>query len=384
MTKEEAIKRIKDWNLEDDDMEALSTLIPELKENENEKIRKEITELVMQPTWKTVKEFDRRKELCAWLEKQGSNLVENGYTNNKDIIKYADNYSHAIWHKLMDNFKNIKDYHIGCNDVSDIVLNAIIDAYNWLEKQGEQKHACQLNNLYGNVKFPFKARVKSSGAIITIHDGQLSMDCKEWIKYQSDAEDGYRVYKPEDLELVCEVEQKPAEDAEKKELKKINLIKAEHGKYYYCIKDHFSGGKKFSSKGDVVLALRGLPIMGLEDISEYFLPVNNVHNYAWSREDILKIDTLIHVVTNQKGSAIFEGLLPEELVNWLKSLKERVQPKPKWNEEDEVRIGQICEDLKCGLENFRSGKNVKGLHFEEIIKSNIDWLKSLKEKMKGE
>lgn len=39
----------------------------------------------------------------------------------------------------MDNFKNIKDYHIGCNDVSDIVLNAIIDTYNWLEKQGKKE-----------------------------------------------------------------------------------------------------------------------------------------------------------------------------------------------------------------------------------------------------
>jgi len=86
----------------------------------------------------------------AWLEKQGSNLVENGYTNNKDINKYADNYSHEIWHKLMDNFKNIKDYYIGCNDVSDIVLNAIIDAYNWLERQGELKK--KHNEIYETIK----------------------------------------------------------------------------------------------------------------------------------------------------------------------------------------------------------------------------------------
>ena len=77
----------------------------------------------------------KRTDILNWLEKQGDNLVENGYTNNKDFIKYADNYSHEIWHKLMDNFKNIKDYYIGCNDVSDIVLNAIIDTCNWLEKQ---------------------------------------------------------------------------------------------------------------------------------------------------------------------------------------------------------------------------------------------------------
>jgi hypothetical protein len=49
---------------------------------------------------------------------------------------------------------------------------------------------------------------------------------------------------------------------------------------------------------------------------------------AWSEEDKLKMDTLIHVITNQRGSAIFEGFLPEELVNWLKSLKERYTWKP--------------------------------------------------------
>lgn len=45
---------------------------------------------------------------------------------------------------------------------------------------------------------------------------------------------------------------------------------------------------------------------------------------AWSEEDELKRTTLIHVVKKQRGSAIFQGLLPEELTNWLKSLKDRV------------------------------------------------------------
>ena len=46
--------------------------------------------------------------------------------------------------------------------------------------------------------------------------------------------------------------------------------------------------------------------------------------YAWSEEDELKRSTLIHVVKKQKGSAIFEGLLPEELINWLKCIKQRI------------------------------------------------------------
>lgn len=47
---------------------------------------------------------------------------------NKQITDYADKYSHEVWEKLMNNFDVIEDYFIGCNDVSDIVLNAIIDA----------------------------------------------------------------------------------------------------------------------------------------------------------------------------------------------------------------------------------------------------------------
>ena len=59
--------------------EELEHIFPELIESEDEKARKEITELVMQPTWKTEKEFHRREELCAWLEKQG----EKGTNGNE-------------------------------------------------------------------------------------------------------------------------------------------------------------------------------------------------------------------------------------------------------------------------------------------------------------
>lgn len=45
-------------------------VFPELAESEDEKMMKEIIELVMQPIWKTEKEFYRRNELCAWLKKQ--------------------------------------------------------------------------------------------------------------------------------------------------------------------------------------------------------------------------------------------------------------------------------------------------------------------------
>ena len=49
-------------------------------------------------------------------------------TTNKDIIDYASEYSHKVWEYLMKQFDNNKNFYIGANDVSDLVLNAILDA----------------------------------------------------------------------------------------------------------------------------------------------------------------------------------------------------------------------------------------------------------------
>ena len=97
-------------------------------------------------------------------------------------------------------------------------------------KKIEYKHICELDNSYACVTFPFKAKVKSSGAIVTIYGGQLSLDGKEWIKYQSDAKDRYKVYEPNNLELVCEIEQKPAW-SEDDETMLFHII--EHFEWFY-------------------------------------------------------------------------------------------------------------------------------------------------------
>lgn len=47
---------------------------------------------------------------------------------NKEQIDYADKYSHAVWKELMRRFEEDEKYYIGANDVSDIVLNAILNA----------------------------------------------------------------------------------------------------------------------------------------------------------------------------------------------------------------------------------------------------------------
>ena len=86
---------------------------------------------------------DYAKKALAWLENQNDciKLSDSAYTSNRDVIEFADKYSHTVWENLMDKFKKNENYSIGCNDVSDIVLNAIINTYNWLEKQGQVKES---------------------------------------------------------------------------------------------------------------------------------------------------------------------------------------------------------------------------------------------------
>ena len=164
--------------------------------------------------------------------------------------------------------------------------------------------------------------------------------------------------------LEKKVEQKPTQ--------KTEPFEAEHGKYYYCIKDYFCGGRKQASKGDVIQALRGLPIMGLKDASEYFLPANFIKcNSVWGYEDERNLDWLttvcerIHYKSDPQVSSESALMLKE----WLKSLKDRVQhqPQQEWSEEDEKMLQNVLECLKHGWKKLPT----------DILKYE-SWLKSLR------
>lgn len=47
----------------------------------------------------------------------------------EELREFANQYSHNIWKQLMQKYKNDKEFRIGANDVSDYVLNAILDTY---------------------------------------------------------------------------------------------------------------------------------------------------------------------------------------------------------------------------------------------------------------
>lgn len=127
-------------------------------------------------------------------------------------------------------------------------------------------------------------------------------------------------------------------DFEKKELKKIpnaleecEIEHIEHGKYYYCIKDYYSGGNKRVSKGEVIQALRGMSMMALGvKANEYFIPVKCIigDSCAWSEEDENAIKVLMNIIRKSEmiDSIIYTDSLKEKLYDWLKFIR----PKNMW------------------------------------------------------
>lgn len=70
MEREEAIRRIKAWNLDSDDMEVLAAIIPELAESEDERIKKALLALLNSDLIKVAGSTFTKQDLIGWVERQ--------------------------------------------------------------------------------------------------------------------------------------------------------------------------------------------------------------------------------------------------------------------------------------------------------------------------
>lgn len=101
--------------------------------------------------------------------------------------------------------------------------------------------------------------------------------------------------------------------------------------------------------------------------------ISSKQKSAWSEEDDRKIDELIALCKGRKN--LCSPTVPaykrmDELKEWLKSLKDRVQPKQRWDEEDNKIIEEIINDIECARAiNYHAPK--------ECYEFRENWLKSL-------
>ena len=119
MTREEAIKEIKSWDfLEGKEIEAIQTLVPELAESEDERIRKELIEFIQ---WSVDRRFMREdfhqakrpSEWIAWLEKQKEQKptsISCGHENDAEWGQEDEEMRNALWNLLKIQYP--QDYYM--------------------------------------------------------------------------------------------------------------------------------------------------------------------------------------------------------------------------------------------------------------------------------
>ena len=128
MTREEAINEIKSWDfLEGKEIEAIHTLIPELKESEDERIRKWLMELVKSTDMNhsNMKLSENCKLALVYLEKQkdASKAIEAV----DRIDKYIDEHL-ANAHDMKDSNPD-KKYYRGWDDALGKMAGILQDVY---------------------------------------------------------------------------------------------------------------------------------------------------------------------------------------------------------------------------------------------------------------
>ena len=135
MKREEAIKTIMSANVWTDEREALGTLIPELAETEDERIRKALV-IMMKVPRKEIFEAQgiTKEQALAYLEKQkdASKAIEAV----DRIDKYIDEHL-ANAHDMKDSNPD-KKYYRGWDDALAKMSGILQDVYSG-EKQKEQK-----------------------------------------------------------------------------------------------------------------------------------------------------------------------------------------------------------------------------------------------------
>jgi len=277
MDKEEAMKKLKDFHDKSalfSVRTALETLHPELKESEDEMIRKALKEYF-------INSFQNNgvaaicgvhiKDILAWLEKQGTSYTKR--------------------------------------DVDDAFVEGMVFAKNELEKQSEQKLPIE--------KLPEEMKTIGESLGFTTQE-----ECDEYNQIVSDCI----------MSDTDKSEQKPTDN----DMKKALCTEYEKGRA-----DAFAQMQK-----------------------------------EWSEEDKdFMYDTLSNLTELKDRYGEGYGNVGR-CIDWVKDLKNRVQPQPKqeWSEEDEAGLGDAMWAIEQARTIAKDENDMGNVRYAE------HWLKSLKER----
>ena len=349
-----------------DENAVLEDIFPELAESEDERIRKALITYFQRfpyPYGGIESAGTNAKEAIAWLEKQES--IEEIVERCKDSW-YNEGKIAGMAEGLTDDEKYQQGWH---------------DA---IEKKEEK-----FDNA-NKVEPKFKVGdwiVDKSGFVQQVLDFRGGIYTCTYNSFTTDCESNYHLWTIEDAKdgdvLTC------YSDIKGQPIEQTGIIKQYVGRHGGCsnsFKAHFGvdwdnnvvieGYMGSSNIYPATKKQRDTLMKAMADAGWQFdfekKELKKIEqSSAWSEDDerIRKtsISFLKHYVDKGYENAV-------ECIDWLKSLKDRVQPqlKQEWSEEDEVKINRV---VAC-LENLNVADN-------DILLKDVDWLKSLKQRIGG-
>jgi hypothetical protein len=258
--------------------EALETLVPELKESEDERIRKALID------WFSDKHVadDFRgiawERIVAWLEKQGS---EPNWCHHKvDLSNCSEEYCKAYY----DGWNNCNMQHSQCKSELDDVIKCLINGMKFYYEDNEEA-------TWGTDKWSMPVK-----HIIEVLEKQGEQEPVNLVAILND----YFANTP-----------KEQQDKDWEEFKHLNNF----------------GWKLVEQKpADEV---------GNYDHKEVLQTIINEQKPAWSEEDEKLVKNLISTLSNLYARNLIEKETKEKYTDLLKSLKDRVQPQNRWKPTEE-------------------------------------------------
>ena len=162
--------------------------------------------------------------------------------------------------------------------------------------------------------------------------------------------------------------------------------------HLWTIEDARDGDVLFGSEWGVILMFRGIGNTEWDDVIDYhcyydcyrkdFIVQENVEYWGNTKNNQLK------PATKEQRELLFQKM-KEVGYMWDDEKKEpkKIEQKPTWSEEDERLCSCLIEEQEESLDNVRNDKYGHSeiiSDLKEMYNERIDWLKSLKQRMKGE
>ncbi len=346
---------------------ALDNIFPELKESEDDRIKKALVRF-----HKSTIDIDGIKggEIIAWLEKQGK-CKTDCHSNHQDV-----NYPNGCI--VLEDFNGGEGFY---------KLN--LDYLN--KKQVEEVE--EMVRTWNKESKTSNENIKSCiGMCLTDANEQrfkdyntTLKDCLAWLEKQGERSGTFTWHnmneKPDEMkEILCEWESDDAvwhdvafydDKTNKFRNNKMPIDNVIKWVYVDELLENQGEQSKTLQTDDVKIENHSAPLrtgaIGFDGNPMESKPCEQ--KPAWSEEDEEHVNSLLKRLEGlcRKEFATTRFAINED-EDWLKSLKDRVQPQPKqeWNEEDESYLNTTIAYLKDAKE------------FKKTAENCINWLKSLR------